>query len=273
MKLRMYLRGLGLGMIVAALVLSFGLKDNKKTLTDSEIKARARELGMVEETGTLAEAVSEKDKSKTVDEPEEVQEEVANEPTVDTEENVEEAKAEESDTEKADEAEKADTEDAEAKAAEEAKKKAEEDLKAAEAKAAEEEKAKAEEEAKKKAEEEAKKKAEEEAKKKAEEEAKKKAEEEAKKKAEEEAKKRAEAEKAAKSTGTANKAYTLRIEHGYSSDRVANILQSAGVIDSASGFDKYLCSNGYDHRISVGTYSIQKGADYSTIAKMITNTK
>ena len=265
MKLRMYLRGLGLGMIVAALVLSFGLKDNKKTLTDSEIKARARELGMVEETGTLAEAVSEKDKSKTVDEPEEVQEEVANEPTVDTEENVEEAKAEESDTEKADEAEKADTEDAEAKAAEEAKKKAEEDLKAAEAKAAEEEKAKAEEEAKKKAEEEAKKKAEEEAKKRAEEEA--------KKKAEEEAKKRAEAEKATKSTGTANKAYTLRIEHGYSSDRVANILQSAGVIDSASGFDKYLCSNGYDHRISVGTYSIQKGADYSTIAKMITNTK
>ena len=241
MKLRMYLRGLGLGMIVAALVLSFGLKDNKKTLTDSEIKARARELGMVEETGTLAEAVSEKDKSKTVDESEEVQEEVANEPTVDTKENVEEAKAEESDTEKADEAEKADTEDAEAKAAEDAKKKAEEDLKAAEAKAAEEEKAKAEEEAKKKA--------------------------------EEEAKKRAEAEKAAKSTGTANKAYTLRIEHGYSSDRVANILQSAGVIDSASGFDKYLCSNGYDHRISVGTYSIQKGADYSTIAKMITNTK
>ena len=156
------------------------------------------------------------------------------------------------------------------KAEEEAKKKAEEEAKK---KAEEEAKKKAEEEAKKKAEEEAKKKAEEEAKKKAEEEAKKKAEEEAKKKAEEEAKKRAEAEKAAKSTGTANKAYTLRIEHGYSSDRVANILQSAGVIDSASGFDKYLCSNGYDHRISVGTYSIQKGADYSTIAKMITNTK
>ena len=55
----------------------------------------------------------------------------------------------------------------------------------------------------------------------------------------------------------------------------SNLLQADSVIERlySDGFDKYLCSNGYDHRISVGTYSIQKGADYSTIAKMITNTK
>lgn len=46
MKLKMYLRGLGIGMLVAAMVLGFG--GNKKSMSDEEIIARAIQLGMVE---------------------------------------------------------------------------------------------------------------------------------------------------------------------------------------------------------------------------------
>ncbi|MDO4188787.1 MAG: hypothetical protein Q4D29_07330, partial [Lachnospiraceae bacterium] len=73
MKLRMYLRGLGLGMVVTALVMAFGVKTNNKTMTDAEVRARAKELGMVEETGTLKEAVEEK-KVEEVAKPEETAE-------------------------------------------------------------------------------------------------------------------------------------------------------------------------------------------------------
>lgn len=45
MKLKYYLRGLGVGILITTFILSFGNK--KEKLTDNEIIARARELGMV----------------------------------------------------------------------------------------------------------------------------------------------------------------------------------------------------------------------------------
>ena len=45
MKLRTYLRGLGLGLIVAALVTGVG---SQQTMSDEQIKSRAKELGMME---------------------------------------------------------------------------------------------------------------------------------------------------------------------------------------------------------------------------------
>lgn len=45
MKLKYYLRGLGIGILVTALIM--GATDGKE-LTDEEIKARAIQLGMVE---------------------------------------------------------------------------------------------------------------------------------------------------------------------------------------------------------------------------------
>ncbi|MBO5293318.1 MAG: hypothetical protein J6B10_09085 [Lachnospiraceae bacterium] len=48
MKLKYYLRGLGIGIAVTALVL--GLTGGKESLTDDEIRARAAELGMSENT-------------------------------------------------------------------------------------------------------------------------------------------------------------------------------------------------------------------------------
>ncbi len=47
MKLKYYLRGLGIGILVTALIMGFTTRDSRP-LTDAEIKAAAAELGMVE---------------------------------------------------------------------------------------------------------------------------------------------------------------------------------------------------------------------------------
>ncbi|MCR5356341.1 MAG: hypothetical protein K6E63_02960 [Lachnospiraceae bacterium] len=67
--------------------------------------------------------------------------------------------------------------------------------------------------------------------------------------------------------------YTLQIAAGSSSYTVANLLMKGGVIDDADDFDKYLCDNGYDHRINHGVFKIPAGADYEQIARMITGNK
>ena len=56
MKLKYYLRGLGVGIICTAIIMGIALSGNKKeTLTDAEVIERARLLGMVmEEEGTNA---------------------------------------------------------------------------------------------------------------------------------------------------------------------------------------------------------------------------
>ena len=47
MKLKWYLRGIGIGVIVTALILHFAL-NGKNGLTDDEVRVRARELGMMD---------------------------------------------------------------------------------------------------------------------------------------------------------------------------------------------------------------------------------
>ena len=219
MKLRMYLRGLGLGMIVTALVLSFGVKSENKTMTDAEVRARAKELGMVEDSEKLKDAVSkeavngeeaaaevtdsanEDEPAEEVTEPNEVKKpeatkDDAGKPEEVTEEPIKESSPEEKVEDDKDAAE-IDNKKEEIKEAVRDEKKSEDDK--------------------------------------------------------------------------SKKPYSLKIERGYSSDRVARILEDAGVIDNAAAFDRYLCSNGYDKRISVGSYQIPAGADYSTVAKLITN--
>lgn len=48
MRLRHYLRGLGIGMAVTALILHFSVQAAEPSMTDEEVMARARELGMIE---------------------------------------------------------------------------------------------------------------------------------------------------------------------------------------------------------------------------------
>ena len=61
MKLKYYLRGLGTGVFVTALILGIALSHGKGIMSDEEVKKRAAELGMVEEFKSLAEASEEKE--------------------------------------------------------------------------------------------------------------------------------------------------------------------------------------------------------------------
>lgn len=54
MNLKYYLRGLGIGIIVTAVIMGAASGERKETLSDAQIKARAAELGMIEQSGVLA---------------------------------------------------------------------------------------------------------------------------------------------------------------------------------------------------------------------------
>ena len=55
MNLKSYLRGIGIGILVtSAVFIIAGASDKKATMTDDMIKARAKELGMVEASATVA---------------------------------------------------------------------------------------------------------------------------------------------------------------------------------------------------------------------------
>ena len=229
----MYLRGLGLGMIVTALVLSFGVKSENKTMTDAEVRARAKELGMVEESEKLKDAVS----KEAV--------------------NGEEAAAEVTDSANEDQTAEEVTEPNEVKA--DGTDKSEEPVEVEKPEATKDDAGKPEEVTEEPVKESSPEEKVEDDKDAAEIDNKK-----------EEIKEAARDEKKSEDDKS-KKPYNLTVERGYSSDRVAGILEDAGVIDNAAAFDRYLCSNGYDKRISVGSYQIPAGADYSTVAKLITN--
>ncbi len=62
MKLKYYLRGMGIGIILTAIVMGFALGGRKQTLSDAEIIQRARALGMIEAgSGTLSDTGSGKE--------------------------------------------------------------------------------------------------------------------------------------------------------------------------------------------------------------------
>jgi len=62
----------------------------------------------------------------------------------------------------------------------------------------------------------------------------------------------------------------IQIVRGDSSVTVARRMYEAGLVESAVEFDRYLCQNGYDRYISVGTYTISFGATFEEMAKIIT---
>ena len=54
MKLKYYLRGLGIGILVTAVIMGITQESRKQTLSDREIRERAAALGMVEPGNSLA---------------------------------------------------------------------------------------------------------------------------------------------------------------------------------------------------------------------------
>ena len=59
------------------------------------------------------------------------------------------------------------------------------------------------------------------------------------------------------------------ISKGEDSYTIAQHLQSAGYISDARAFDTYLCQNGYDRKLSAGTYEITSGISESELAQLL----
>lgn len=77
MNLKYYLRGLGIGVVVTALIMGIATGGSKETLSNDEIKERAKELGMIEETTLLSDVLASEEpvtdpSAETVTEPTEV---------------------------------------------------------------------------------------------------------------------------------------------------------------------------------------------------------
>ena len=67
-----------------------------------------------------------------------------------------------------------------------------------------------------------------------------------------------------------NEFFTLQIAQGASSETVAQLLKKGGAIEDAGDFDDFLCKNHYDKKINPGVFKIPIGADYEQIAAIIT---
>lgn len=248
MGLKYYLRGLGVGIVVTALIMGVTTSvDSKETLSDDEIRERAKELGMVEESSVLADTFAQGS---------------VNSPTVSPLTEMEGEKEEEEEVPRSPEKE----EEADGGREEIAPEPSEEP------KAAGQEKASGSSAAPRETEE-----------------------------AQPEATPaetptptpvpeatpeptptpepvptatpEATAEPVPTAASVAGEGITIQIVSGDSSFTVCKKLAQAGLVDSASEYDTYLCQNGYDKRIHAGTFEIPADADEEEIAGIILKLK
>lgn len=206
MKLRYYMRGLGIGMLITALILILSGRTSGQ-LSDEQIKARAAELGMVMEDKSVLKE-SEASPGAALEETEEKPEEVESE-----EVKPKEVEPEETETEKVTPEETVP-----------------EEVKPVEVEAEET-----------------------------------KPENQTENPKEPETVKPEEAESEVQA-----ETVTITVRSGASSVSVAKQIEDAGLVSSAGDFDRYLCQNGYDKKICVGTYAIPVGATEEEIARAIT---
>lgn len=192
MNLKYYLRGLGTGILVTAILMGIALGGKKETLSDNEIRERARALGMTEESTRLADVATASPGEEETTEPDASATPKAEATAEPTEEPTAEATAEP---------------DASATAKAEATAEPEEE---------------------------------------------------------------AAAEPTEEPTPeSADGTITIQVDTGDDSYAVCQKLEEAGLILSASDFNRYLYDNGYDKRINVGTYEIPEGTESEQIAKII----
>ena len=242
MKLKSYLRGLGTGIFISAVLMGIAVSGKRGELSDTEIKTRARALGMVEEGSVLVKPAQEteealeseqnktepeaKSEAKSEAKPEaesEVREEDKAEDKIEnpTEEGKDTgARVLEEDAEPTDEP--AAQETGEAGASDGDIRDSKEDL----AMGGQNEKKSSNE-------------------------------------------KVSGLQNSSKELGY-NEFFTVQIASGSSSETVSRLLKSGGAIDDAGDFDDYLCSNHYDKKITPGVFKIPVGADYKQIADIIT---
>ena len=64
--------------------------------------------------------------------------------------------------------------------------------------------------------------------------------------------------------------FTVKVERGMTASKVSKLLESIGAIDSATEFSAYLRANDLAYDINIGTFSIPAGASYEEIGKILT---
>lgn len=230
MNLKYYLRGLGIGIVVTALLMGFTLRDTKEKLSDDEIIARAEQLGMVQ-SSVLSDDLQQSDKTVSQD----AVEIVAATP-VSEEERIAEAEKNEdisnptgAGTENDSSSSITDQKDTAAENNNKETDKTEEDNKEADKKEAEKQEAEKQEAEK-----------------------------------QEKDKQEAEADNAA-----VGKTYTIKVNNGDDSMNVANRLQQMGIIKDAAAFDDYLCKNGYDKHLATGSHTVKAGMSDKELAQAL----
>ena len=80
-------------------------------------------------------------------------------------------------------------------------------------------------------------------------------------------------DKTADNNATSTETVKVEIKSGMSSESAALAVKNAGLVESDTEFNKYLCSEGYDKRLRVGSFDIPKDADFETIAKSLCGIK
>lgn len=233
MKLKYYLRGLGIGMLVTALILTVSGRTNAK-MSDEAVRRRAAELGMVEKDKTvLGELGSEKPEAEDAAEPDgntaEVTESVSGQ---DTEQETSTEDTQETEDVGVEPEETEQIQDLAPEAEEDAVNEPETDLSAED-----------------------------------------KAEQELVQEIEERADEVADRAEDVAENSPAGRVVMLQVRRGDSSVSVARRAAEAGLVQSAADFDVFLCRNGYDKRISVGNYEITEGASEKEIADIITRSR
>ena len=61
----------------------------------------------------------------------------------------------------------------------------------------------------------------------------------------------------------------IAVSPGSGSETVCSQLKKAGLIDSADDFNSYLCQNGYDKHLTTGDHNVPVGAGYEEIARIM----
>lgn len=231
MKLKYYLRGIGIGVILTAIVMGFALGGRKTTMSDAEVIERAKELGMTD-GGVLSDTVNEGD-------------EVEESNTSSSDQALDEAGKEIS--KEIDEAFASANESASFLASKEEEgkdKEAKEEKTVTEASTESSKEVNNPTEANKTDKED---------------------------KKEEVAKAQEETEPVQETDKPKETATTVTIPGGKSSDAVAQILYEAGVIDNAVSFNRYLIDKGLDRIIRSGTKTFPAGSTYEDVANIITH--
>ncbi|MGN0247728.1 MAG: hypothetical protein ACI4C0_00385 [Lachnospiraceae bacterium] len=207
MRMRYYLRGLGIGIVVTALLMGFTKGGQKETLTDAEIVERAKSLGMVE-SSVLSADLGDKEDISVNDISEADQQEVMPETETETADNTEQTEPETTDNTEQSKPETADdTEQTKPETTDNTEQTKPE--------------------------------------------------------------KETEADNPEEEETVTEKRYVVTIYSGDGSRTVANRLEEMGVIEDAAEFDRYLCQNGYDKRLTTGNHEINAGADEKEIAEAL----